>query len=67
MPIPTCLNMLNLLPDPADILTVEMLVGELRQTFRRKGFYSPTDSDASIRFHEGQQSVLQWLEDRISK
>jgi hypothetical protein len=59
--------MVNILPDPSDVLTVELLVAELRQNFRRKSFYGPADSEASIRFMEGQQSVLQWLEDRLSK
>lgn len=59
--------MLNILPDAPDVLTVEMLVAELKQNFRRKPFYGPNDSEAVIRFMEGQQSVLQWLEDRLSK
>lgn len=67
MPIKTSLSMLNVLPDVADVLTVEMLLAELRQTFRRKTYYGPTDTEASIRFSEGQQSVLQWLEERVSK
>lgn len=59
--------MLNILPDASDFLTVELLVAELKQNFRRKPFYGPNESEASIRFMEGQQSVLQWLEDRLTK
>lgn len=63
MQSPTLLN----LPAPSDVLTVELLVAELKQNFRRKPFYGPNESEAAIRFMEGQQSVLQWLEDRLSK
>lgn len=59
--------MLNVLPETSEVLTVELLMAELRQNFRRKKFYGPTDTEAMIRFMEGQQSVLQWLEDRLSK
>jgi hypothetical protein len=59
--------MLNILPEPTDVLTIDRLMGELRSNFRRKAFYSPSDSEAQIRFAEGQQSVLQWLEDRLTK